>query len=287
VGRALLSPTGPACDRGKVKAEGAALVTGASRGIGRATALELAARGFDVVATMRDPAAGATLAGEAVDRGGTIRVQRLDVTDTATMQMPDGLRVLVNNAGVERPHLPFESTPMNHWREMFETNVFGLVDVTARAIPELREGGGVICNVTSSSILAPVPFYAIYRSSKAAVSAISETLRVELAPFGIRIVEIMPGPIDTDMLANSEHEMKAVDDALYGPMAQHMMANRGMVRDMTTPAPDAASAIVDAILDDDGPLRYGCDPMSVGMIDAWRRTSDEEMMRGMMQGMGL
>lgn len=270
-----------------MKAEDTALVTGASRGIGRATAIELAARGFDVVATMRDPSAGATLPDEAAAAGGTLRVERLDVTDTAGFQMPEQLRVVVNNAGVERPHLPFESTPIEHWHEMFETNVFGLVEVTKRAIPRLRERGGVICNVTSSSILAPVPFYATYRASKAAVSAISETLRAELAPFGIRIVEIMPGPIDTDMLANSEHEMKAVEHELYHPMAEQMMASRSTVRDMTTPAREAARAIVDAILDDDGPLRYGCDPMSVGMLDAWRRSSDEDMMRGMLHGMGV
>ncbi len=270
-----------------MKAEGTALVTGASRGIGRATALELAARGFDVIATMRDPSAGSTLPDEAAAASGALRVERLDVTDAAGFEMPEDLRVLVNNAGVERPHLPFESTPIEHWRDMFDTNVFGLVEVTKRAIPVMRQHGGVICNVTSSSILAPVPFYAIYRASKAAVSAISETLRAELAPFGIRLVEIMPGPIDTDMLANSEHEMKAVEHELYRPMAEHMMANRSTVSDMTTPAPEAARAIVDAILDDAGPLRYGCDPMSVGMLDAWRRTSDEDMMRGMLQGMGV
>jgi NAD(P)-dependent dehydrogenase (short-subunit alcohol dehydrogenase family) len=271
-----------------MKAEGTAVVTGASRGIGRAVALELAARGFDVIATMRDPAAGAGLPEEAESRGGRLQLQRLDVTDPSTITMPAGLRVLVNNAGVERPHLPFENTPLDDWRQLFDTNVFGLVETTKRAVPLLREGGGgVICNVTSSSILAPVPFYAIYRASKAAVSAISETLRAELAPFGIRIVEIMPGPIDTDMLAHSEHEMRAVDYEPYRAMAEHMLANRQVVRDMTTPPADAARAIADAILDDDGPLRYGCDPMSVGMLEAWRGTSDEQMMRQMLQGMGV
>jgi NAD(P)-dependent dehydrogenase (short-subunit alcohol dehydrogenase family) len=269
-------------------AQGIAVVTGASRGIGRAVALELAARGFDVVATMRDPAMGATLADEAAGRGGRVQVQRLDVTDTGTLQLPAGLRVLVNNAAIERPHLPFEETPLEDWRDMFETNVFGLVETTKRAITRLREaGGGVICNVTSSSILAPVPFYAMYRASKAAVSAISETLRAELAPFGIRIVEIMPGPIDTDMLAHSEHQMLALDYEPYRPMAEQFMATRGSLGDRTTPPADAARAIADAIFDDDGPLRYGCDPMSVGMLAAWRGTSDEETMRGMLQGMGV
>ncbi|HZR13465.1 MAG TPA: SDR family NAD(P)-dependent oxidoreductase [Acidimicrobiia bacterium] len=266
-----------------MQAEGVAVVTGASRGIGRAVALELAARGFEVVATMRDPRAGASLPDEA---RGTLRVARLDVTAPGAFAMPDGLRVLVNNAAVERPHLPFEETPLEYWRDMFETNVFGLAETTRLAIPALRaSGGGVVCNVTSSSILAPVPFYAVYRASKAAVSAIGETLRAELAPFGIRIVEIMPGPIDTDMLANSAHEMLAVNYEPYRPMAERMVQGRAAAGEHTTPTADAARAIADAILDDEAPLRHGCDPMGSGLLDAWRHASDEQMMRTMLAGM--
>ncbi|HEV3135611.1 MAG TPA: SDR family NAD(P)-dependent oxidoreductase [Acidimicrobiia bacterium] len=264
--------------------EGIAAVTGASRGIGRAIALELARRGFDVVATMRDPAAGAGMSDEAADAGGRLRVQALDVTRPDTVRLPDGLRVLVNNAGVEREHLPVEETPLELWREMFETNVFGLVEVTRRAIPMVRAaGGGVICNIGSSSVLAPVPFYAAYRASKAAVSAFSETLRAELAPQGIRVVEIMPGPVDSDMLRHSQETMVAPAGEPYRAVADHMNASKSMVASMIQPAGDAARLIVDAILDDDGPMRYGCDPMSTGMIDAWRRASDEEMMRGMLE----
>ena len=263
---------------------GTAAVTGASRGIGRAIALELARRGFDVVATMRDPAAGAGMSDEAAEADGRLRVQALDVTRPDTGQLPDGLRVLVNNAGVEREHLPVEETPLEWWRDMFETNVFGLVEVTRRAIPLLRAaGGGVICNIGSSSVLAPVPFYAAYRASKAAVSAFSETLRAELAPQSIRVVEIMPGPVDSDMLRHSQETMVAPAGEPYRAVADHMNASKSMVASMIQPAGDAARLIVDAILDDDGPMRYGCDPMSTGMIDAWRRASDEEMMRGMLE----
>ena len=145
-----------------MRAQGNAVVTGASRGIGRAVALELARRGFDVIATMRRPEDGAGLATELGDADGTLRVERMDVTDGDSIVVPDSMRVLVNNAGTEKPHPPFEATPMELWREMYDTNVFGLIDVTRRAIPSLRAaGGGVICNVTSSSILAPVPFYAV------------------------------------------------------------------------------------------------------------------------------
>src|SRR5262245_27339801 len=265
---------------------GIAAVTGASRGIGRAIALELARRGFDAVATMRDAQWGAGLPEEAQALGGRLRVEALDVTRADTIRLPDGLRVLVNNAGVEREHLPVEETPLELWREMFETNVFGLVEVTRRAIPLVRKaGGGVICNMGSSSILAPVPFYAAYRASKAAVSALSETLRAELAPLGIRVVEIMPGPVDSDMLRHSQATAVEPAGERYRPLADHMNANKSMVAQMIQPAADAARLIVDAIVDDDGPMRYGCDPMSIGMIDAWRRSADEEMMLGMLEQM--
>jgi NAD(P)-dependent dehydrogenase (short-subunit alcohol dehydrogenase family) len=269
-----------------VDARGTALVTGAGRGLGRAIALDLCARGFEVVATMRNPGKGAGLAHEVAAAGGALRVEQLDVTDPESIAIPDGLRVLVNNAGVEVPHPPFEDTPLELWRHMFETNVFGLIEVTRRAIPVLRaSGGGVVCNITSSSLFAPVPFYAPYRASKAAVSVLGESLRTELAPFGIRVLEVMPGPIDTDMLEGSNRPADAVDSPSpdYAAMAIRMYEGRkGKVADFVTQPADAARAITDAILDDDAPLRVGCDPLGRGMLASWRSTSDEELMAPMM-----
>jgi NAD(P)-dependent dehydrogenase (short-subunit alcohol dehydrogenase family) len=263
--------------------QGIAVVTGAGRGIGRGVAVELARRGFDVVATMRDPSKGWDLPEEVDDAAGSVRIERLDVTAPASFHMPSGLRVLVNNAGVEAPHPAFEDTPLELWRHMYETNVFGLIEVTRPAIPMLRaSGGGVVCNVTSSSILAPVPFYAPYRSSKAAVSAIGESLRAELAPFGIRVLEIMPGPIATEMFEGSGRAPEAIDHAEYRAMAERYHAGRQGIEAMVTPVRDAARAIVDAILDDDAPLRVGCDPLSVGMLEAWRRQSDEAFQLSML-----
>ena len=266
-----------------MQADGIAVVTGASRGIGRGVALELARRGFDTRATMRDPSVAATLPEEATAFGGSLRVERLDVTEPASIELPTGLRVLVNNAGVEKPHPAFEDTPLELWRSMFDTNVFGLIDVTRQAIPKLRAtGGGVVCNVTSSSILAPVPFYGPYRSSKAAVSALGESLRAELAPFGIRVLEIMPGPIATDMLEGSGRPPEAIERPEYRAMAERYYEGRQGIEAMVTPVDEAARAIVDAILDDDAPLRVGCDPLAVGMLDAWRAQPDEAFQQSML-----
>jgi NAD(P)-dependent dehydrogenase (short-subunit alcohol dehydrogenase family) len=268
-----------------MRAHGVALVTGASRGIGRAVALELAARGFDTVATMRDPADGAGLAAES---GGRVRVARLDVTDPESIDLPDGLRVVVNNAGVESENLPLEIMPVDSWRKIFETNVLGLVAVTRAAIPKLREsGGGVICNVTSSSILAPVPYLGAYRASKAAVSALGESLQAEVGQFGIRVVEILPGPIITEMLETSDRPPPALRHERYRAQAEKMWESRQQIRDAYTPASEAARRIVDAILDDDGPLRYGCDDMSEGMITGWRSVaSDDAWLRPMLSAFG-
>jgi NAD(P)-dependent dehydrogenase (short-subunit alcohol dehydrogenase family) len=263
---------------------GTAVVTGASRGIGRAVALELAQRGFDVVATMRNERDGADLDG--VER---VRAARLDVTDPPSITLPHDVRVLVNNAGVEDDNLPVEVMPAEVWRKLFETNVFGLVEVTKRAIPLMRAGGGgVICNVTSSSVLAPVPFLAAYRSSKAAVGAIGESLRAELAPFGIRVIEIMPGPIETDMLAASDRPAAAIEHEPYRALAEKMWTSRQSIRGAYTPAPEAARRIVDAIVDDDGPLRYGCDDMSDGLLTGWSTAeSNETWLRQMLHAFAV
>jgi NAD(P)-dependent dehydrogenase (short-subunit alcohol dehydrogenase family) len=271
----------------EMDATGTAVVTGASRGIGRAVATELARRGFDVIATMRDPQAGATLADEAGSAAGSLRVERFDVTDQSSFTMPDGLRVLVNNAGVEDDNLPIEVMPETIWRRMFETNVFGAVETIRYAIPRLRQsGGGVICNITSSSILAPVPFLGAYRASKAALSAIGESLAAEVRQFGIRVVEVMPGPIETDMLATSDRPAAAIEHDEYRALAERMWESRQQVRSSYTPTGEAAQAIVDAILDDHGPLRYGCDPLSTGMLGGWNTADNAGWVQGMLSAFG-
>jgi NAD(P)-dependent dehydrogenase (short-subunit alcohol dehydrogenase family) len=255
---------------------GSALVTGASRGIGRAVALELADRGFTTVATMRRPEDGADLPAAT---SGTLTVAHMDVTDVDPDVLPGDLRVLVNNAGVDSDYLPVEHSNLDDWRDVFETNVLGLVATTIAAIPVLRANRpAVVCNISSSSILASVPFYSTYRASKAAVSAFGDSLRVEVAPSGIRVVEILPGPIDTDMFQLSKGESAAAAFDRYRPLAERAERLRVENADpMVATTASAAALIVDAILEDDGPMRYGCDPLSIGLLDVWRQSDDETM----------
>jgi NAD(P)-dependent dehydrogenase (short-subunit alcohol dehydrogenase family) len=108
------------------------------------------------------------------------------------------------------------------------------------------------------------------------VSAFGDSLRVEVAPFGIRVVEILPGPIDTDMFRLSTGEQDAGRFEHYrilGEVAATLRREHADPR-VVDPA-QAAAAIVDAILDSSGPMRYGCDPVSLESLDLWRRCDDE------------
>ena len=112
----------------------------------------------------------------------------------------------------------------------------------------------MICTVTSSSILLASPFFAAYRASKAAMSAVCETLLVELAPFGIRVLEVLPGPVATDGLVGSDY-VDAVEHEPYRAAAERMMASRERVHELAVTPAAAAVRIVDAIVADAGPMR--------------------------------
>jgi NAD(P)-dependent dehydrogenase (short-subunit alcohol dehydrogenase family) len=265
---------------GSAVVTGTAVVTGAGRGLGRAIALELARRGLHVVATMRDVSAGASLRRHAAGEHLSLDVQRLDVTAPGDWSPPDDLRVLVNSAGVRLQYLPVEHTDLDEWHDTFRTNVFGLAELTKRAIPALRANrGGVICNVSSAAILLPHPFMATYRASKAAVSALCDSLRAELAPFGIRVVEVLPGPIGTDLLRDSimVRPPEAVRHEPYRELADRQHEISAASRPYVTSPEDAARAIADAVLLPSGPMRVGCDPVSVDQIAHWRASSDEQL----------
>lgn len=178
------------------------LVTGASSGIGEATAILLAHKGFRVFAAARRIEKLNQLSGLG---GGRITPIAMDVTDEASIGKAladiadDGsaLYGLVNNAGVSVMG-PFEQITTDEWRRQFETNVIGLATVTRAVLPQMREAArGRIVNIGSLTGRIAAPFQAPYAASKHAVEGLSDSLRQELAPYGIKVCVIRPGFINT------------------------------------------------------------------------------------------
>jgi NAD(P)-dependent dehydrogenase (short-subunit alcohol dehydrogenase family) len=107
------------------------------------------------------------------------------------------------------------------------------------------------------------------------MSAVCETLLVELAPFGIRVLEVLPGPVATDGLAGS-HYVDAVELEPYRGPAERMMAGRQRIDELAVTPADAATRIAEVILDDGGPMRSSTDPMGDGLLAEWRTRSDQD-----------
>lgn len=267
--------------------EPVAVVTGASRGIGRAVAVELASRGHRVLATMRDPGASEALLAAAGPDAERIEVAALDVTRPGDFAFPGTTAILVNNAGGMERDLPFEATPLDEWQRIFELNVFSTVELTRRVIPIMRaRGGGVICNFSTAATLQPTPWVSAYRAAKAAVSALDDSLRVELSPFGIRIVEIIPAMVATDALQQTVvfRTPDAAQVEGYADMAHVTAAGFDDLRHLAASPADAAAVIIDAILDSDGPMRYGCDKLAQIALKRWRQSSDEQQYQAFTSG---
>jgi NAD(P)-dependent dehydrogenase (short-subunit alcohol dehydrogenase family) len=194
------------------------LITGASSGIGRATAAACAARGWRVVATMRRPDDAGDLAALP-----SVTVLPLDVTSTPSVEAAVAAAVadfgrldaVVNNAGYSVDGV-FEGADDESIRRQFETNVFGLMRVTRAAIPVMRrQGGGTIVQVSSMGGRVTFPLYSVYHATKWAVEGFSESLAFELRPFGIRMRLVEPGAIRTDFYGRSREPIPAPAGAGY------------------------------------------------------------------------
>lgn len=204
------------------------LITGCSTGLGNTAAKKFADEGWNVVATMRKP--DQSLATEHPER---IAVTALDITDPASIEAAIAAGVarfgkidaVVNNAGVSVISV-FEATPMNAIRGVFETNVFGTMNVIQAITPYFRgQGGGIIVNVTSNIGFSSFPLFSVYAASKHAVEGLSESLAYELESQNISLKLVEPGSmLSTNFGANT---MSASQDASvpesYKPYFDHMM----------------------------------------------------------------
>jgi NAD(P)-dependent dehydrogenase (short-subunit alcohol dehydrogenase family) len=187
------------------------VITGASRGIGFATALELARAGHAVVATMRNPAGSPDLREQAAKEKLPLRIATMDVDSDESVKMAFGqilaqgpVDILVNNAGIERTGA-IEETPVADFRTCMETNYFGAIRCIQAVVRPMRErGSGAIINVTSVAGKISVSPMGPYSASKFALEALSESLAQELKAFGVRVAIVEPGIIDTRMARNIE-----------------------------------------------------------------------------------
>ena len=187
------------------------LITGASTGIGKACAVYLAQKGYHVFACVRTEISRSSLLSEDVKN---LQPILLDVTKSDTIkdaeklvreQVGDkGLYALVNNAGVVVSG-PLECLSINEIKNQFDVNVFGLIEVTQMFLPLLRQCQGRIVNISSISGRVSLPFLGPYCSSKFALEAFSDALRLEVEPFGIKVCLVEPGPIDTPIWKKSEN----------------------------------------------------------------------------------
>jgi NAD(P)-dependent dehydrogenase (short-subunit alcohol dehydrogenase family) len=192
---------------------GTVVVTGASTGIGHATALHLKKSGFDVVAGVRKEADGKALAAKGIE------VVLMDVTDAETIAKAFAqlgarpLAGLVNNAGVAIGG-PLEYLPIDRLRYQLEVNVVGLIAVTQAALPGLRRGTGRIVNMGSVGGRVASPFIGPYNASKHAVEALTDALRQELAPWGLKVVVVEPGSVSTPIWGKGTEQVNEQRAAL-------------------------------------------------------------------------
>lgn len=242
-----------------------ALVTGASRGIGRATALHLATLGWDVVAGARDVADLDALVAEGP--AGRITPVALDVTDAAHLEaldaaLPARVDALVNNAGIAIGG-PIEGLALDELRRQLEVNVVGQVAVTQALLPRLRASRGRVVFVSSISGRVSVPMMGAYNASKYALEALADALRLELRTWGIKVALVEPGAIDTDMWRTVDETVDATvadlsDEhrALYAKHIAGLRRTTKRVQKQTSPVTKVTAAIEQALTAQRPKARY-------------------------------
>jgi NAD(P)-dependent dehydrogenase (short-subunit alcohol dehydrogenase family) len=257
-----------------------AVVTGTSSGIGMATAVLLAQHGYRVFAGMRNTAKGDALRDAAA--GLPVEIVQLDVTDAASVERAftrvaadASIDVLVNNAGIGGA-TPLELTPEAEHRQMFETNYFGALRCIQAVLPAMRERRvGAIVNITSIAGIIATPNQVAYSASKWALECLGEALAHELYRFGVRVVNIEPGVVMTQIFENSQAATRYDKTSPY----QSVMRRNGKLfaagfRDPAQPV-DVANAILAAITTPEYRLRWPVGNDALGMAAGRRNVSDE------------
>jgi NAD(P)-dependent dehydrogenase (short-subunit alcohol dehydrogenase family) len=231
------------------------LVTGASRGIGRSIVTRLAGSGWDVVAGVRNERDAAEVV---ADNPARISAVTLDVTDAKHIaalndSLGERLDAVVNNAGVVVAG-PLEAIRPEDLRHQFDVNVIGSLAVTQAVLPRLRESQGRVVFISSLNGRVSVPLLGAYCASKFALEGAADALRMELAPWHIRVIVVQPTQTDTDMLRDADamvaDTVAAMTPAHRDLYAGHITGMQKFIRRFrptAVPADDVAVAVADAL----------------------------------------
>jgi NAD(P)-dependent dehydrogenase (short-subunit alcohol dehydrogenase family) len=268
------------------------IVTGASTGIGAATAKELARRGFHVLAGVRREADA-----EALNAAGLAGLEPhiLDITvesDVAAIAARVAgdpahrpLRALINNAGIA-VNAPVESLPLPQWRRQFEVNLFGHIAMTQALLPALLLSSGTVVNVSSVGGKVVLPTYGAYAGSKFALEAVSDALRREVSDLGIKVVVIEPGAVKTEMaergIATADgllSQMTAPQLARYGDLAAAVTAQARSFGKDGVSAEHAANVIAKAATASRPRTRYTIGRDAAILLRVSRMVSDRVLDR--------
>ncbi|MES2297492.1 MAG: SDR family oxidoreductase [Pseudomonadota bacterium] len=266
------------------------LITGCSSGIGRASAELFGARGWNVVATMRDPAAAGALAALP-----SVTVARLDVTDPAaidavvahTLHLHGRIDALVNNAGFGA-FGPFETAPPALIERQLATNLSGVFNMVRAVLPAMRaQRAGSIINIASVGGLTTMPFNAIYHATKYAVVGFTEALVYELAPFGIAAKVVAPGGVATDFATRSLSLTYSDEQHPYADDVARVMAAFQQNRANYAQPEAVAEVIYGAATDGSATIKYVAGADAQALLAARASLGDEGYVHMMMQRFGL
>ena len=276
--------------------KGKALVTGASSGIGRETARRLAQEGFQVIASARRRERLDELAKESQN----IISRPIDLSDAQELEkfcqelsaLSEPVSVLINNAGFS-VRGAIEDVSLTSIRRLFEVNVYGLIKVTQACLPAMRRiRYGTIVNLSSVVGKFPYPTSGPYAATKHAVEAISDALRMEVRPFGIRVVTIRPGVIGTEFndVANKlTGDLLSRTDPDYKPVYQAYGAAMGkLFSNIVIPGPEIiASLILEAVLSDSPRASYCAGPMVEEILGPRTKLDDDSFFQFISEKTGL
>jgi NADP-dependent 3-hydroxy acid dehydrogenase YdfG len=266
------------------------LITGASSGIGKETAKLFQSKGWNVIATMRNPDNETEL-----NQLPNILVAPLDVLDVNSIEKAvylgiekfGSIDVLLNNAGYGA-YGPLESFSREKIQKQFNTNVLGLIDVTKAVLPHFRQNKkGMIINISSIGGKMTFPLGSLYHGTKFAVEGISESLSFEVESFGGQVKIVEPGMIATDFGGRSFDFSNDESQTEYQPIVGALMAAMPVMSQNASPASVVANVIFEAATDGKKQLRYTAGEDSKTLMANRKQFDDETFIGGIKSQFGL